>query len=60
MQPSSTPGDQTPSTGKRSARVQAVETRGSGRLTVAMLAGLSILLWALIAGGVYLIVRILL
>ncbi|WP_255376547.1 hypothetical protein [Brevundimonas sp. SH203] len=36
------------------------ESRWSGRLTVGLLAGLSLLLWALIAGGVYVIVRILL
>lgn len=46
--------------GQRHARVQPVGPRLSGRLTVAILAGFSILLWALIAGGVYLIVGILL
>lgn len=34
-----------------------VEARWSGRRTVGVLAGLSVLLWALIAGGVYLLVR---
>jgi hypothetical protein len=34
--------------------------RWSGRMTIGVLTGFSILLWALISGGVYLAVRILL
>nr|WP_314526759.1 hypothetical protein [uncultured Brevundimonas sp.] len=42
------------------AMEQPAASHWSGRMTVGVLAGLSLLLWALIAGGVYMVVRILL
>lgn len=45
---------------KRADSEPSQEQRWPGSLTVGVLAGISILLWTLIAGGVYLLVRILL
>ena len=45
---------------KRADSEPSKEQRWPGSLTVGVLVGLSILLWTLIAGGVYLLVRILL
>lgn len=60
MKPAPANDDQRPVAEESSHGERILESRWSGRMTVSVLAGFSILLWALIAGGVYLIVRALL
>lgn len=60
MQPPANDADTIRDATKRADRERPQAQRWSGPLTVGVLTGLSILLWTLIAGGVYLLVRILL